>query len=140
MKRNIIFFGLIFSFIFCSCDKPIEDKSYGILTHEDVISIEQNAVKSYEPIIYKGEFKGEYNNNLIMLDLDLDGDFSVVYKDKTIKGQWYKKDDGFLMEFDSKRKLPFQFLLWSDNQTIMILNSDGTADDEGENYLTRIEN
>lgn len=140
MRRNKLVFGLIILSFFGSCKKEDEDKSYGNLTHEDVISIEENSVKSYETIIYKGIFKGDYNGRELTLELDNDGDFTVNYKDNKIKGEWYKKDDGFMMEFDSKKKLPFQFLLWSDNETIMILNSDGTADDEGGNYLTRIEN
>ena len=36
-------------------------------------------------------------------------------------------------------KLPFQFLRWTDNSEIMILNEDGMADDNGENYLTRVQ-
>ncbi len=137
MKFKGLICGLITISFFVSCEKENADKSYGDLTNEDVISMEQTSVKSYEPIIYKGKFEGDYNGHKITLDLDDDGDFKVNYKDKTIKGEWYKKDDGFMMEFDSKKKLPFQFLLWSDNQTIMILNLDGTADDEGGNYLTR---
>ena len=140
MRLKRLICGLITISFLVSCEKENVDKSYGNLSNEDVISIEQTSVKSYEPIIYKGEFKGDYNGNTILLDLDDDGDFTVQYKDKKIKGEWYKKDDGFMMEFDSKKKLPFQFLLWSDNQTIMILNSDGTADDEGGNYLTRKKN
>jgi hypothetical protein len=140
MRLKRLICGLITISFLVSCEKENVDKSYGNLSNEDVISIEQTSVKSYEPIIYKGVFEGDYNGNTILLDLDDDGDFTVQYKDKKIKGEWYKKDDGFMMEFDSKKKLPFQFLLWSDNQTIMILNSDGTADDEGGNYLTRKKN
>ena len=140
MRLSTLICGLITCSLLWNCKKETEDKSYGSLTTEDVVSIEQNSVKSYEPIIYKGDFKGDYFGNEISLELDDDGDFVVHYKDKKIKGEWYKKDDGFMMEFDSKKKLPFQFLLWSDNRTIMILNSDGTADEEGGNYLTRIEN
>ena len=140
VRLSTLICGLIAFSLLWSCKKEVENKGYGNMTHEDVISIEQNSVKSYEPIIYKGNFKGDYFDNEINLELDDDGDFTIHYKDKKIKGDWYKKDDGFMMEFDSKKKLPFQFLLWSDNNTIMILNSDGTADEEGGNYLTRIEN
>jgi len=138
MKRIQLLFAIAVSISLISCEKKDEDKSFGNLSHEDVVSIEQNSIKSYEPLVYKGNFKGDYNENEISLELDLDGDFIVNYKGNKIKGEWFKKDDGFLMEFDSKKQLPFQFLLWSDNNTIMILNSDGTADDEGGNYLTRI--
>lgn len=131
---SILLIGMIFS-----CKKEEKDKSYGSLTHEDVESLEQSSLSTLDPIIYNGQFKGDYNGSEIALELDEDGDFIVYYKEKKIKGEWFKKDDGFLMELDSKKQLPFQFLLWSDNTTIMILNSDGTADDEGGNYLTRIE-
>ena len=116
------------------------DKSYGKLTHEDVVSMEESAEFSYANIIYEGKFKGEYDGETMELELDEDGDFTVKYKTKTIEGEWFKKDDGSLFEFDSNKKLPFQFLKWSDKNTIMILNADGTADENGENYLTRIEN
>ena len=44
------------------------------------------------------------------------------------------------MEIEAKNnKLPFQFLRWTDNSEIMILNEDGMADDNGENYLTRVQ-
>jgi len=131
---SILLIGMIFS-----CKKEEKDKSYGSLTHEDVESLEQSSLSTLDPIIYNGQFKGDYNGSEIALELDEDGDFIVYYKEKKIKGEWFKKDDGSLMELDSKKQLPFQFLLWSDNTTIMILNSDGTADDEGGNYLTRIE-
>ena len=131
---SILLIGMIFS-----CKKEEKDKSYGSLTHEDVESLEQSSLSTLDPIIYNGQFKGDYNGSEIALELDEDGDFIVYYKEKKVKGEWFKKDDGFLMELDSKKQLPFQFLLWSDNTTIMILNSDGTADDEGGNYLTRIE-
>ncbi|WP_322970116.1 hypothetical protein [Faecalibacter sp. LW9] len=131
---SILLIGMIFS-----CKKEEKDKSYEALTHEDVESLEQSSLSTLDPIIYNGQFKGDYNGSEIALELDEDGDFIVYYKEKKIKGEWFKKDDGFLMELDSKKQLPFQFLLWSDNTTIMILNSDGTADDEGGNYLTRIE-
>ncbi|HEY4539962.1 MAG TPA: hypothetical protein VIG94_08150 [Faecalibacter sp.] len=131
---SILLIGMIFS-----CKKEEKDKSYGSLTHEDVESLEQSSLSTLDPIIYNGQFKGDYNGSEIALELDEDGDFIVYYKEKKVKGEWFKKDDGSLMELDSKKQLPFQFLLWSDNTTIMILNSDGTADDEGGNYLTRIE-
>lgn len=136
-------FTWLLSLLICAatfgCKQEVKDKSYGSLTHDDVESLEQSSLSTYDPILYKGDFKGEYNGNEIFLELEEDGDFLVKYKDQKIEGEWFKKDDGSLMELDSKKKLPFQFLLWSDNQTIMILNSDGTADDEGGNYLTRIE-
>lgn len=116
------------------------DKSYGKLSHEDVISLEESAEFSYANLIYEGNFKGNFEENPIELALDEDGDFTIQYKNKTIEGEWFKKDDGSLLEFESKKKLPFQFLKWSDKNTIMILNPDGTADENGENYLTRIEN
>ena len=137
IKRIIILLSVVIYFV--SCKEEKEDKSYGGLTHEDVISIEESSVFSFESIVYEGKFKGEYFDQMIELELDDNGDFTVFYKNNKIKGEWYKKDDGSLMEFDSKKQLPFQFLKWSDNSTIMILNSDGTADDEGGNYLTRIE-
>lgn len=139
MKPKTWLVGLLFIGMIFSCKEENKDKSYGALTHEDVESLEQSSLSTFDPIIYDGEFSGDYNGAEISLELDEDGDFIVQYKSKKIKGQWFKKDDGFLMEFDSKKQLPFQFLLWSDNTTIMILNSDGTADDEGGNYLTRIE-
>lgn len=137
INRFILFLILTISII--GCKEEEKDKSYGGLTPEDVLSIEESSIFSYESIIYEGKFKGEYFDQIIELELDNDGDFTILYKNNKIKGEWYKKDDGSLMEFDSKKKLPFQFLKWSDNSTIMILNSDGTADDEGGNYLTRIE-
>lgn len=137
IKRIILFLIIAISFVGCKEEK--EDKSYGVLTHEDVLSIEESSVFSFESIIYRGKFKGEYFDQIIELELEENGDFTIFYKNNKIKGEWYKKDDGSLMEFDSKKQLPFQFLKWSDNSTIMILNSDGTADDEGGNYLTRIE-
>lgn len=137
IKRIVLLFLVgISSF---SCKEEQQDKSYGGLTHEDVLSIEESSVFSYESIVYEGKFKGEYFDQIIELDLKDNGDFIVFYKNNKIKGEWYKKDDGSLMEFDSKKQLPFQFLKWSDTSTIMILNSDGTADEEGGNYLTRIE-
>ncbi|MBS7333951.1 hypothetical protein [Faecalibacter bovis] len=137
INRFILF--LILTISIFGCKEEEKDKSYGGLTPEDVLSIEESSIFSYESIIYEGKFKGEYFDQIIELELDNDGDFTILYKNNKIKGEWYKKDDGSLMEFDSKKKLPFQFLKWSDNSTIMILNSDGTADDEGGNYLTRIE-
>lgn len=137
ITRIILFLIIAISFVGCKEEK--EDKSYGVLTHEDVLSIEESSVFSFESIIYQGKFKGEYFDQIIELELEENGDFTIFYKNNKIKGEWYKKDDGSLMEFDSKKQLPFQFLKWSDNSTIMILNSDGTADDEGGNYLTRIE-
>lgn len=126
-------------FIFCSCKEEKPDKSYGVLTHEDVVSIEENSTYSYESILYEGQFKGQYFDENITLDLVSNGHFIIQYKGKVVEGEWFKKDDGSLIEFESKRKLPFQFMRWSDNKTIMILNADGMADDQGQNYLTRIE-
>lgn len=135
-RASILLCFIAFSFF--NCKEKKEDRGNGVLSHEDVVSLEESSTLSMELIQYHGIFEGKYFDEPISLDLEKDGDYVIKYKDKTIKGEWYKKDDGSLMEFDSKKKLPFQFLLWSDNQTIMILNSDGTADENGENYLVRI--
>ncbi|MGU9939219.1 hypothetical protein F0358_14585 [Empedobacter brevis] len=126
---------LIFS---CNKDKVERDKSSDGLSHEDVLSLEKNSVFTNETLIYKGIFEGYFYGEKVILKLDEDK-FSVEYKGQSYNGELYKKDDGSLMEVVSKKKkLPFQFLLWSDNSEIMILNEDGMADDKGENYLTRI--
>lgn len=138
MKKHIItFFSLII--IFTSCSKEKVDKSYGVLTHEDVVSIEENSVFSYEQIIYSGKFSGVYFDEKIELELNKNGNYLILYKGKKIEGEWFIKDDGSLIEFDGRKKLPFQFMSWSDNNTLMILNADETADDNGQNYLMRIE-
>lgn len=124
--------------LFYNCKAKKEDRGNGVLSHEDVVSLEESSTLSMELIQYQGVFEGKYFHEPIHLELEKDGDYSIKYKNKIVEGEWFKKDDGSLMEFDSKKKLPFQFMLWSDNQTIMILNSDGTADENGENYLTRI--
>ncbi|WP_314059117.1 hypothetical protein [Empedobacter brevis] len=126
---------LIFS---CNKDKVERDKSSDGLSHEDVLSLEKNSVFTNETLIYKGIFEGDFYGEKVILKLDEDK-FSVEYKGQPYNGDLYKKDDGSLMEVVSKKKkLPFQFLRWSDNSEIMILNEDGMADDKGENYLTRI--
>ncbi|HCC95610.1 MAG TPA: hypothetical protein DEQ26_15070 [Flavobacteriaceae bacterium] len=114
------------------------DKSSDGLSHEDVLSLEKNSVFTSETLIYKGVFEGKYFGDKIVLKL-ADDKFTAEYKGQSYDGELFKKDDGSLMEIDSKKKkLPFQFLRWSDNSEIMILNEDGMADDNGENYLTRI--
>ena len=137
MLRTLILLCL-FAISFYSCKQKTENKGNGVLSHEDVVSLEETSTLSMELIQFDGKFEGKYFDEPIQLELDKDGDYNIQYKGKTVEGEWFKKDDGSLMEFDSKKKLPFQFMLWSDNQTIMILNSDGTADDNGGNYLTRI--
>ena len=108
------------------------------MSHEDVLSLEKNSVFTNETLIYKGTFEGKYFGDKVVLKLT-DNDFYVEYKGKTYGGEWVKKDDGSLMEIETKKnKLPFQFLRWSDNSEIMILNEDGLADDNGENYLKRV--
>lgn len=139
MIQKFVFGLIIIAFSFSSCKKEKVDKSYANLTHEDVESMENSSLSAYETIIYDGVFAGEYNEHEVYLELEDDGDFTINYKDKKVKGTWFKKDDGSMIELDSKKVLPFQFILWSDNTTLMILNSDGTADEEGGNYLTRIE-
>lgn len=139
MIQKSVFGLFIIALSFSSCKEEVADKSYANLTHEDVESMENSSLSSYETIIYEGDFSGEYNENKVFLELEDDGDFTIKYKDKEVEGTWFKKDDGSMIELDSKKVLPFQFILWSDNTTLMILNSDGTADDEGGNYLTRIE-
>ena len=138
MIKNFTFL-LILTLSIIACKEEKEDKSYGTLTHEDVVSLEESSVSTFETIIYEGNFEGEYFDDKISLQLEDDGDYTIQYKNKKVEGEWFKKDDGFLIEIDSKKQLPFQFLMWSDNHTIMILNADGTADDEGKNYLTRTE-
>ena len=139
MKR-IGFLLLIFNFSLLSCKKEqVEiDKSSDGLSHEDVLSLEKNSVFTNETLIYKGVFEGKYFGDKIVLKL-ADDKFTIEYKNQTFDGELFKKDDGSLMEIaPKKKKLPFQFLRWSDNSEIMILNEDGMADDKGENYLTRI--
>ena len=99
----------------------------------------QNSVFTNEAFIYKGVFEGKYFGDKIVLKLS-ESQFIIEYKGKTYEGDWFKKDDGSLMEIEAKNiKLPFQFLRWTDNSEIMILNEDGMADDNGENYLTRVQ-
>ncbi|TGN24297.1 hypothetical protein [Empedobacter tilapiae] len=139
MKR-IGFLLLIFNFSLLSCKKEqVEiDRSSDGLSHEDVLSLEKNSVFTNETLIYKGVFEGKYFGDKIVLKL-ADDKFTIEYKNQTFDGELFKKDDGSLMEIaPKKKKLPFQFLRWSDNSEIMILNEDGMADDKGENYLTRI--
>lgn len=139
MKR-IGFLLLIFNFSLLSCKKEqVEiDRSSDGLSHEDVLSLEKNSVFTNETLIYKGVFEGKYFEDKIVLKL-ADDKFTIEYKNQTFDGELFKKDDGSLMEIaPKKKKLPFQFLRWSDNSEIMILNEDGMADDKGENYLTRI--
>lgn len=140
MKNYIVLLSFTFAVLISCKGEEKLDKSYGNLTHEDVVSMEESAEFSYVNINYNGQFKGHYNNDPIQLELDEKGEFTVNYKNEKIKGEWFKKDDGSLFEFESNKKLPFQFLKWSDKNTMMILNPDGTADENGENYLTRIEN
>ncbi|WP_312150664.1 hypothetical protein [Empedobacter sp.] len=139
MKK--IFFLLFISQLFlfsCKKDNVEVDKSSDGLSHEDVLSLEKNSVFTSETLIYKGVFEGKFFGDKIVLKL-ADDKFTAEYKGQSYDGELFKKDDGSLMEIDSKKKkLPFQFLRWSDNSEIMILNEDGMADDNGENYLTRI--
>ncbi|WP_413532185.1 hypothetical protein [Empedobacter brevis] len=139
MKR-ICLLLLIFNFSLLSCKKEqIEiDRSSDALSHEDVLSLEKNSVFTSETLVYKGVFEGKYFGDKIVMKLAEDK-FTIEYKNQTFEGELFKKDDGSLMEIAPKKKrLPFQFLRWSDNSEIMILNEDGMADDKGENYLTRI--
>ena len=137
MPRTLILLYII-AISFYSCKQNTENKGNGVLSHEDIVSLEQSSTYSLELIEYEGRFEGIYFEEPIVLNLKKSGKYSIDYKGKTIEGNWFKKDDGSMMEVDSKKKLPFQFLLWSDNETIMILNSDGTADDNGGNYFVRI--
>ena len=139
--KKIVFLLFISQFFLFSCKKDnVEvDKSSDGLSHEDVLSLEKNSVFTSETLIYKGVFEGKYFGDKIVLKLS-DNHFVIDYKGKTYEGDWFKKDDGSLLEIDAeKHKLPFQFLRWSDNSEIMILNEDGMADDKGENYLTRVQ-
>jgi hypothetical protein len=140
MKKISISIALFSLFAFsCKKEKIEVDKSTEGLSHEDVVSLEKNSVFTNETLIYKGTFEGKYYGDKIVLKLS-NNDFIIEYKGKTYEGEWFKKDDGSLLEIDPKKnKLPFQFLRWSDNSEIMILNDDGMGDDKGENYLTRIE-
>lgn len=122
----------------CKKEKVEMDKSSDSLSHEDVLSLEKNSVFTNEALIYRGVFEGDYYGEKLVLKLAEDS-FSAEYKGQSYEGELFKKDDGSLMEIaPKKKKLPFQFLRWSDNSEIMILNEDGMADDKGENYLTRI--
>lgn len=138
MQKYLIV-SLFISFCTWSCKEKEVDKSYGKLSHDDVISLEQNSVYSYDQIVFEGDFAGDYFGEKIQLELAKNGKYIISYKGKEVKGEWFKKDDGSLVEFDSKKQLPFQFMKWSDPTTLMILNADGTADENGGNYLTRIE-
>jgi len=136
-SRMIVTVG--FLFFFSNCKEKKEESNYDKLTQEDVKSLEESSLYTHELIQYKGQFEGDYFGDKITLQLDKSGDYTINYKGNEIEGKWFKKDDGSFIEFDSKKQLPFQFMKWSDNTTLMILNLDGTSDDEGGNYLTRIE-
>ncbi len=139
MNKTCLLF-VISCFLLFSCKKENAniDRSSDGLSHEDVLSLEKNSVFTNEALIYKGTFKGMYYGDKIVLKLH-NTEFEIEFKQKSYKGQLFKKDDGSLMEIDAgKNKLPFQFLRWSDNSEIMILNEDGMADENGENYLTRV--
>lgn len=137
--KSLYFLTIFICFFAFSCKKEVvADKSSEGLSHEDVLSLEKNSVFTNEALIYKGTFEGKYFGDKVVLKLT-DNDFFVEYKGKNYKGEWVKKDDGSLMEIETKKnKLPFQFMRWSDNSEIMILNEDGLADDNGENYLIRV--
>lgn len=129
----------VYCLLFVQCKDRQEDKSSPGMSHEDVVSLEQNSVFSYESFVYEGNFEGLYENEKLMLVLKKNGRYVLGYRGKEYKGEWTKKDDGSLMELDAKKhRLPFQFFKWSDNTEIMILNPDGMADENGENYLTRL--
>lgn len=138
--KKIGFLLIICSLFFSSCgkEKADMDRSSDGLTHEDVLSLEKNSVFTSETLVYKGVFEGNYYGEKVVMRL-AENTFSVEYRGQSYEGELFKKDDGSLMEVaPKKRKLPFQFLRWSDNSEIMILNEDGMADDKGENYLLRI--
>ncbi|MDM1524066.1 hypothetical protein HX088_12395 [Empedobacter sp. 225-1] len=139
MTRNVIFLiAFIFLMFSCKNEKTEIDKSSDGLSHEDVLSLEKSSVFTNETLVYKGIFEGNYSGDKIILKLT-EKSFLVDYKGQSFEGELFKKDDGSLIELaPKKKKLPFQFLRWSDNSEIMILNEDGMADDNGENYLTRI--
>ena len=139
MKKISLLIAVSCLFAFsCKKEKAKVEQSTDGLSREDVLSLEKNSVFTNETLVYKGVFEGKYFGDKIVLKL-ADDKFTAEYKGQSYNGELFKKDDGSLMEIDSKKKkLPFQFLRWSDNSEIMILNEDGMADDNGENYLTRI--
>lgn len=140
MKKISLLIAVSCLFAFsCKKEKAKVEQSTDGLSREDVLSLEKNSVFTNEAFIYKGVFEGKYFGDKIVLKLS-ESQFIIEYKGETYEGDWFKKDDGSLMEIEEKNnKLPFQFLRWTDNSEIMILNEDGMADDNGENYLTRVQ-
>ncbi len=140
MKKISLLIAVSCLFAFsCKKEKAKVEQSTDGLSREDVLSLEKNSVFTNEAFIYKGVFEGKYFGDKIVLKLS-ESQFIIEHKGKTYEGDWFKKDDGSLMEIEAKNnKLPFQFLRWTDNSEIMILNEDGMADDNGENYLTRVQ-
>lgn len=137
--RNLYILFIMVALFSCKNKDEVVDKSSDALSHEDVVSLEKTSLFSNEAIVYEGTFEGKYFGDKVILKLS-DTKFTIDYKNKTYNGDLFKKEDGSLMEIDAKKKLPFQFFRWSDNSEIMILNEDGTADENGENYLTRVSN
>lgn len=140
MKKISLLIAVSCLFAFsCKNEKVKVEQSTDGLSREDVLSLEKNSVFTNEAFIYKGVFEGKYFGEKIVLKLS-DSQFIIEYKGKTYEGDWFKKDDGSLMEIEAKNnKLPFQFLRWTDNSEIMILNENGMGEDNGENYLTRVQ-
>ena len=101
--KKIVFLLFISQFFLFSCKKDnVEvDKSSDGLSHEDVLSLEKNSVFTSETLIYKGVFEGKYFGDKIVLKL-ADDKFTAEYKGQSYDGELFKKDDGSLMEIDSK--------------------------------------
>lgn len=137
-QMKIVGLGLILCLLIFSCHSKNDTNAEG-LSQSDIENMEETSQMNSDEINYEGTFKGKIKGKEV--ELKLDGDkFEITENGKRAFGSWAKLDDGTSIELiPSSGSTITKFYGYSDNDTWVALNSDGTYPTaENEEFLKRI--
>uniref|UniRef100_UPI0039A52AB6 hypothetical protein n=1 Tax=Ornithobacterium rhinotracheale TaxID=28251 RepID=UPI0039A52AB6 len=133
MKNIYLSFAFVaISLIACKS----ENQEEGVLSPEDIRSIEETSISSVDKINFDGKYEGEVLGK--KYDLKINGDsFKLSYGGEDFAGSAYLNDDGTRLELEpEKGNLKYKILAWVDERQLSILNEDGSYP-EPEIFLNR---
>ncbi|QAR30820.1 hypothetical protein EQP59_05455 [Ornithobacterium rhinotracheale] len=133
MKNIYLSFAFVaISLIACKS----ENQEEGVLSPEDIASIEETSTSSVNKIHFDGKYEGNVHGEKYDLNLN-DEDFTLNYGNEKFEGKAYINGDGTCIELEPKSgNLTYKILTWVDENQLSVLDENGDYP-EPEIFLNR---
>lgn len=133
MKRIYLAWTFVVLFLMaCKNENPND----GILSPEDIQSIEETSTSAVDKIDFNGNYEGLVHGKVYFLKLS-DNGFTLNYGNEKFKGKAYINGDGTRIELEPENGiLEYKILAWVDENQLSVLDQNGDYP-EPEIFLNR---